>query len=808
MKIIKFAILLLFITIAFSNAQRHFLSYYELANIQQAAPGSFKYGLYGFNNPAASSFLNAPDFMITLTGDKNFARVDRTGIFLGTPYFGISYINNSIGEKSVQDWRYTYCFGNEIIGLGVGYGWSNGDDEFYERSNLLNWGFIYRPIPYMSLGFHQTYGLSYNNEFESVVELGLRPIYNYPLTIYADAGMFNHQKIEDANWSAGISWEFLDGIRVNGRYLSNKAVTLGFDISLGVAGIGGITTLNSDQEITSKTLTLRAGALDRTVLDNIFPENHYYQLNLNRYIRYQRPFFSSGITLRSIFEEIKWAEENSDIKGILINISGMQASMAIKWEIRKMLEEFKRSGKKVYIFGERLGISDYMLASVADEVILDEMGMITLEGYSLSRSYYKEMLDNADIGFEEIRLFKYKSAAESYARNSMSEGDREQRQRLIDSWYETAREAITTARGISPADFDKLVDNNLFYSKDDLIANKLVDRFGRYSEAEDIMNSIDPEFDGFVSSKSFQKQPPPTDDRWSEPSDHIAIVYAIGVCDTESGIQARKLEKHLQDAFDDGSVKAIVLRVDSPGGDALASDLISKVLRENKGTKPVIVSQGMLAASGGYWLTMGADELMTTPMTITGSIGVIASWMYDKGLQDSLGISTTVLKRGKYSDLGTRWALPLIPFGLPLRNFTDDELTQVRSHISKSYDDFVNLVATSRGMDSDKVRDLAQGRVWTGKDALANGLVDKIGSLGDAIILAKERAGLEKDDLITFDEYPTPPLFDFSILFGDMIGINVKKEAKEFANLIYVMKYMGIPMPMVEMDFLEYAPVE
>ncbi len=808
MKLIKISFLLIFLTITLASSQRHFLSYYELGNMQQAAPGAFKYGLYGFENPASTNFLNAPDFMLSLTGDKNFSRVDRTGVFSGSPYMGFSFISNSIGDKSVQDWRYNYSFGSEMFGMGIGYGWSSGDDRFFERSSIINWGFISRPIPYLSFGFHQTVGLSYNNEFESVVELGVRPIYNYPLTIYADAGMFNHQRLEDANWSAGISWEFLDGIRLNGRYFSNETITLGFDVSFGVTGIGGITTLNSDQEIASNTVTLRAGALDRTVLDKIFPGNLYYKLNLTKSIAYQKALFSSKQTLMSIYEEIQWAKENAQIKGILVNTSGLTASVAMKWEIRKMLEEFKRSGKKVYIFGERWTITDYLLASIADEIIIDEMGMIMLEGYSLSRSYYKELLDNADIGFEEIRLFKYKSAAESYSRDSMSEGDREQRQRLIDSWYETTREEVSKSRGISPADFDKLVDENLFYMKDELKDKKLVDRFGRYSEAEDIMEEIDSDFDGFISQESFRKQPPPTDDRWSEPSDHIAIVYAIGICATETGIKARELEEALTDAFDDGSVKAIVLRVDSPGGDALASDLISKVLRENKGKKPVIVSQGMLAASGGYWLTMGADELVSTPVTITGSIGVIASWIYDKGMQDSLGISTTVLKRGKYSDLGTRWTLPIIPIGLPLRNFTEDELTQLKSRISVGYDDFVTLVASSRGMDVEKVKELAQGRVWTGKDALENGLVDKIGSLGDAIKIAKVRAGLDEDELVTYDEYPTPPLFDFGALFGNFLGFDVKQETKELAGLIYVMKNIGIPMPMVEMDFMEFAPVE
>lgn len=810
MKIIRLSFFLLFISAIFSYSQneRHFLSYYDLYNFQQAAPGSFKYGLYGFSNPAMTSFLNAPDFMLSLAGNKDLSKIDKSAVFFGSPNSSFSFINNSYGDRSVSDWRYSLALGSEVFGIGLGYGWSSGDDRFFERSSIANWGFVYRPAPYLSFGFHQTFALDYNNEFESVAELGIRPIYNYPLTFYADAGMFSHQRLEDANWSAGISWEFADGIRINGRYFSNEYMTFGLNLSFGTFGIGSITSIDHESKLSGNTLIFRAGALDRTVLDDIFPGNKYYKLNLNRSIPYQKVFFSSKKTLRTIYEEIKWAEDNVEIKGIVVNISGLSASRAIKWELREMLEDFKKSGKKVYIFGERLGISDYMLASVADEVILDEMGMISLEGYALSRSYYKELLDDADIGFEEIRLFKYKSAAESYARNEMSEADREQRQRLIDSWYETARKEITAARGFSDDEFDELVNNKMFYSNDELKDKNLVDRFGRFSEAEDIMEEIDPGFDGFMSSESFQKQPPPSDDTWSEPSDKIAIIYAIGICDTETGIKARELEKALDEVFEDGSVKAIVLRVDSPGGDALASDLISKKLRENKGKKPVIVSQGMVAASGGYWLSMGSDLIMSTPMTITGSIGVIAAWVYDKGLQDSLGISTTVLKRGKYSDLGAMWSLPLIPIGLPLRNMTEDELGQIRNTIKDGYDEFVDLVASGRGMDTEKVKDLAQGRVWSGKDALDNGLVDQIGSFGDALELAKERAGIDEDQIVLYEEYPEPGWFDFGSLFGGVFGFDIKEETREFKDLMYVLQNVGVPMPIVCMDLMEYAPAE
>jgi protease IV len=252
-------------------------------------------------------------------------------------------------------------------------------------------------------------------------------------------------------------------------------------------------------------------------------------------------------------------------------------------------------------------------------------------------------------------------------------------------------------------------------------------------------------------------------------------------------------------------VKAIVLRVDSLGGDAMASDYIAEVVRKYKDKKPIIVSQGAVAASGGYWLSMDAGTIVSSPVTITGSIGVISSWIYDKGLKDDLGIGTSIVKHGKYSDLGMSYQLPIIPIGLPLRNLNQDERNQFEGTIRSLYTDFVTKVASGRKMSYNAVDSIAQGRVWTGKSAKEIGLVDKLGGLSYAIKLAKEQANLKADEDINIYEFPKQELFDLSLLFSNLFGFDsgVNLKESDLNDIIYRLKNNGTAMPVLPIEYLE-----
>lgn len=807
MRKIKLSLILFLAIVSCSLAQqKSFMSYYEMRDFYQASPGAFKFGLYGYQNPAITSYLHDADVLLSLSDNGNsFGNFDRWGIFTGSPNSGFGLIHDTRDGKSVTDYRLSFAIGSRVFSLGLGYGFTGGDKSAFDRSNIIITGALYRPIPQLSLGLTQTWAID-NNDGETVAEIAVRPIGTLPISLFADMAIFDDQNLKNARWSVGASLELLDGIRVNGRYYEDKRFSAGLDISFGTYGLSSNSQFDTEQKNDFNMISYRAGAIDRTIFDNLVPTKQFLTLDLKGDLKYQRyQWFDDGRTLFGLLQKLDRIKKDDNVEGLVINISGMNINMEMLWEIREKLTELKQAGKKIIIFADNMQINQYHFASVADEIVLDEFGTISIEGYSMARSYYKKMFDKINVGFEEIRLFKYKSAAESFSREEMSEGDREQRQALVDGWYDISKNEIMTSRGFNSETFDNLVNNNIIYTYKNAKENNLVDRQGRWTNLKDIMKDIEGSKVSLKSFDSYETKPKPFDDRWSKPQNQIAIVYAIGECAMESGIKARQLSKDLEAVMKDNSIAAVVLRIDSPGGDAMASDYIADILRKYKGKKPIIISQGMLAASGGYWLSMDGDKIVAAPMTITGSIGVISGMIYDKGLAEDLGITTSLVKKGEHSDLGQTWQLPLIGLGLPSRNYTAEELKQVKSAISDMYDDFVSKVASGRKMDVDKVREIAQGRVWTGIAGSKIGLVDKIGGLWTAIELAKEAAGIKKDDDCAFSSYPEPELFDFSSFAGGMLNLQTIDIGKDMKTILFRAKYNGIPMPILEMDYMEYT---
>jgi protease-4 len=252
----------------------------------------------------------------------------------------------------------------------------------------------------------------------------------------------------------------------------------------------------------------------------------------------------------------------------------------------------------------------------------------------------------------------------------------------------------------------------------------------------------------------------------------VALVYARGVCAMESGIKGRATSEHLRRLRHDPRVAAVVLRVDSPGGDGMASEAIAAEVRRLRAAgKPVIVSQGDLAASGGYWLSMDATEILTTPVTITGSIGVIGFWIYDDGLGEKLGLTSDGVQVGKHADLFATLRLPLLGIGPPIRALDPEELEMVKKRILAMYDGFVARVAAGRGLSEARVRELGEGRVWMGGDAVARGLCDRFGTLLDAVKAAREAAGIPAGREIRLVEYPPRQLFRWPSFAPDLPGL-------------------------------------
>ncbi len=625
------------------------------------------------------------------------------------------------------------------------------------------------------------------------------------LTAFADYILHRTPLLEKDMWSAGVAVEALPGVRITGRYFNTDAFSLGFQFSLGHIGVETQAHYNSDQKYAYNSYGVRLGAYDRNIFSSHFPSNNkFVEMNQPGRISYQRyVLFDDSQTLSDLLANIDAAKNDPSVGGIAINTSGLEADAEKLWELREKLKDFKTTGKKVFIFIDRGSIELYHFASVADKIVMDPLGTFFIEGFQMGRTFYKGTLEKIGLGFDEWRFLKYKSAAENYSRDKMSDADREQRQKLVDDWYRIAKSDICEARHLTSEQFDRLVNNEVVFLAQQAKEQGLVDSLGRWDMMKELVKKETGSDRAFINPASLEKFKLPYDNHWGEPP-RIAVIYALGACDMDEGITARRLVKNVEAAVDNSRVKAIVLRVDSPGGDAIASDYIAEAMKKAKGKKPIIVSQGFVAASGGYWLSMYADTIVAAPRTITGSVGVIGGWIYNKGLKDSLGISTDYVKAGDHADLGFGMTLPLIGLTIPDRNLTTEEHARMELLIKTLYKEFVDKVAAGRKQKSDDIEQIAQGRVWSGLDAKQNGLVDVLGGLETAINIAKERAGIPKCQDVTLIEMPEKGLIDFSKFAPKFFGFETKALSDPTIELLkFRLKHNGEPLPMLPMEDID-----
>jgi len=465
--------------------------------------------------------------------------------------------------------------------------------------------------------------------------------------------------------------------------------------------------------------------------------------------------------LFDILNDIRAAVEDERIRALALNLSAMHVRPEHAWEIREELKKARQAGKKVIVFIDNAGMTAYHLASVADKIVMDPEGTIMLEGYVLGLTYLKGTLEKLGLGFDEWRFFKYKSAAETLSRDKMSEADREQRQDYVDDWYELVRAEVCEGRRFTPEKFDRLIDEEVFFLPDMALNAGLVDTLARWSAIGKVIKNLTSQSLRGLATKNLMANVLPPQEWGERPK--IAVIYGLGVCAMDEGIKARWLERVFLKVAETPSIKAVVFRVDSPGGDGMASDLVAEALKKCRAKKPVIISQGQVAGSGGYWISMYGDTIVAGPNTVTGSIGVIGGWLYDKGLSGKLGMTADHVKRGAHAELGFGISLPFIGAQIPARNLTAEERAKVETLFMKFYDGFVQKVAKGRNMPVEEVRKIAEGHFYSGTDGKAIGLVDEIGGLLTALAIAQHRAGLKPDQKIKIVEIPlNKGLFNFS----------------------------------------------
>lgn len=469
--------------------------------------------------------------------------------------------------------------------------------------------------------------------------------------------------------------------------------------------------------------------------------------------------YGSQIGLDDILASIRKAADDPKIKGIYLNAATAAASPATVKEIHDALLGFKKSGKFIVAYCDIYAQNGYYLASTADKIVLNPAGSIDFKGYAFQIMFYKGLIDKLDVDVQIVRHGQFKSAVEPYCLDKMSEANREQMNVLVNSLWSSMVNDISKSRNIPVEKLNSVADGLLAAVPQKALELKMVDKLGYYGDVERIikqkMGMDDASSIHFINLGKYRKSFKTT----MKGDQKIAVVYAVGEIydgkgDNRKGIYSESFIKEFRKAYNDKDVKAIVLRVNSPGGSALASENIwREVAMAKKAGKKIVVSMGDYAASGGYYISCNADYIIAQPNTLTGSIGVFGMIpSLQNFLKNKLGITIDGVKSNAHSDYGTGF-----------RELDETELMSLQMSIEQIYGTFLKRVADGRKMTTAAVDSIGQGRVWAGRDAVKLGLVDKLGSMQDAIDKAAELAGLTNYGMVV---YPKQKDW-FTLLFTD-----------------------------------------
>ncbi len=478
--------------------------------------------------------------------------------------------------------------------------------------------------------------------------------------------------------------------------------------------------------------------------------------------------------LDKIKENLEKAKNDKKIEGIFLDVSYIPSGLASLDEIRTALIDFKESGKWIVSYSEMYTQKAYYLASTADEIYIYPEGSLDFKGLSVSSTFYKGLFEKLEIEPQIIRGSnnKYKSAVEPYFLEEMSQANRAQTEKWSGSIWNTMLANISATRNITPEKLQEIADNYSIQQASDAVDHGLATATVYYDEVIDILaekvGAEDDDEIALVDFKKYFRSAKPKRKKGETPSykkPKIAVVYATGQIISGEGdeeiIGSETVAKAIRDARQDTSVKAIVLRVNSPGGSALASDVIWRESVLAKEAKPFIVSMGNVAASGGYYISAAADKIYAMPNTITGSIGVFGVIPNLEGMMNNkLGVTFDGVKTAKYAD-----------FPDVMRPLSDEEFGMIQESVDQIYNTFLSRVSQGRNLSVAQVDEIGQGRVWSGVDALEIGLVDELGGLDDALAFAAEQAELDDYRTKNYPELKDP----FEKLLEDMYGMSFTK---------------------------------
>ncbi len=451
--------------------------------------------------------------------------------------------------------------------------------------------------------------------------------------------------------------------------------------------------------------------------------------------------------LNDILKNIEKAKNDNHIKGIFLNLSTLQAGISTIEEIRNQLIDFKSSHKFIFAYSEDYTQGTYYLASVADKIYMNPQGYLDFHGLRSELTFFKGALEKLEVEPEIIRHGKFKSAVEPFINDKMSPENRIQIATLLHSVWDQYVDDVAESRKISSEELHKIANDLLARTPEEALSLKMIDKLAYFDEVQSDLKKITGIGEStklsLVTLKKYDKA-----SSSSKPfsAKKIAIIYAVGEIGGGDGDDERigsdRISEAIRKARTDSSIKAIVLRVNSPGGSALASDIIWREMTLAQKVKPVVVSMGDVAASGGYYISCAADTIVAQPNTITGSIGVFGlMFNAQKMFNNKLGITFDTVKTGKFAELGSL-----------TRPLSASEKEIIQQQVERIYETFITHVADGRKMDKANVDSIGQGRVWSGTDAKRLGLVDVLGGLDKAVEIAARLAKLETYRTIALPE--------------------------------------------------------
>lgn len=522
--------------------------------------------------------------------------------------------------------------------------------------------------------------------------------------------------------------------------VAGTLLTLILFLFLVVGLVASLIAKAEKDEVAVKENTVLVAKFDTPILDRTLT-NPFEGFDFSSF-KSNRP-----LGLNDVLNNIEKAAADPNIDGIYLELSEINAGMGNLEEIRDKLLEFKESDKFIISYAEYYSQSAYYLATVADQIYLNPDGMLLFKGLYSQLAFLKNMLEKIEVEPQIIRGRdnKYKSAVEPLMLEKMSEANREQMEAILNGMWGKILAAISESRGMGLEELNRIADELEISNAKKALEHGFVDRLAYKDEIlAELRSRTGKDEDDKIESVSIARYTRASDVRHDKSrlriKDRIAVVYAIGEISGGEGsdmsIGSDRIAKAIREARTDDKVKAIVMRVNSPGGSALASEVIRREVELAAAEKPFVVSMGNVAASGGYWISASADHIMADPSTITGSIGVFGVIPNMQGLfNNKLGITFDKVLSNKNADFVDVME-PLNPF----------QRQKIEHEVVRIYDEFLELVANARGMTVDEVDKIAQGRVWTGADALKVGLVDELGGYEAAIAKAAELAGLEKDE--------------------------------------------------------------